>query len=153
MLSWIRTTYAGTTEPLQAKQLQKAISDAFGVTTSSTTVRHLLRRGLGMTYKQIYRGEIRANTVRAKQKRQMASVLYVKVLAAGKALGARSILTVYRQARRQHRREHAGPDWLHPSWMGSGKQADLLEADVPSVQVQHHRSSKCRRESSLSNLL
>ena len=36
-----------------------------------------------MSYRKIYRLEIRANTVKAKQKRQMAAVLYVRELAVG----------------------------------------------------------------------
>ena len=39
-----------------------------------------------MSYKRLYRCEIRANTVKAKQKRQMAVVLYTKELSLGKRI-------------------------------------------------------------------
>ena len=43
--------------------------EKFGIDVSLTTVRKLLRLELRMTYRKIYKKELLANTIKAKQKR------------------------------------------------------------------------------------
>ena len=69
--------------PLQARTIRDAVQQDHGVDLSLTSIRRMLHAE-GLSYKRVYRTEIRANTVQAKQKRQIAAVLYTKQLAAGK---------------------------------------------------------------------
>lgn len=46
--------------------MQRDLADRYGVDVSLTTVRKILRLELGMSYKKIYRGNVRSNTVPAK---------------------------------------------------------------------------------------
>ena len=58
----------------------------FDTTISMTTIRKLLSHELQLSYKKIYRGEVRANYLQAKQKRQLAAKLYAHELALGKKI-------------------------------------------------------------------
>ena len=60
ILEWVRSKVAHTVIPLQAKELKQSIEDAFGVVVSITTVYRILHTELAMSYKRIYRGEIRS---------------------------------------------------------------------------------------------
>ena len=83
ILDWVRAKFASTTIPIQAKELQQLIRDTFGISVSITTVYRILHRELSMSYKRVYRCEVRANAIKSKQQRQLASVLYVRELSTG----------------------------------------------------------------------
>ena len=51
------------------------------VELSEQSVRNLLREELQMSYRSLHRSEIHCNTVKSKQKRQLAASLYAKELA------------------------------------------------------------------------
>ena len=84
MLRWVHQKYGQGSGPLQARHVQRDIEAHFDVDVSLTTVKKILRLELGMSYKKIYRGNIRTNTVKAKQKRQYAAALFARLLADGK---------------------------------------------------------------------
>ena len=66
MLRWVHQKYGRQCGPVHAKHIQRDIKDHFDVDVSVTTIRKILRLELGMSYKKIYRGNILANTIKAK---------------------------------------------------------------------------------------
>ena len=81
MLDYIHEKYDHCMNPIQAKNLQLDLKEHYDKEISLTTIRKILKIELGMSYKKIYRGNILANTIRAKQKRQYAAVLFARLLA------------------------------------------------------------------------
>ena len=69
ILDWLRKMFVQARSPLQTKQLQQQIKSTFGVSVSITTIHRILHREFSMSYKRVYRSEIKANTIQAKQKR------------------------------------------------------------------------------------
>ena len=81
MLQWVHEKYDNKHGPVQAKTIQYDLMQQFDQDVSLTTVRKILRIELGMSYKKIYRGNPLANSIKAKQKRQYAAVMFAKLLA------------------------------------------------------------------------
>ena len=71
--------------PLQSKLILNEIKANFGIDMSLTTI-HKIFHWLRMSYKKIYRPDVRHNTVPAKQKRQLSALLFAQQLAQGKII-------------------------------------------------------------------
>ena len=67
VIAFVKQRISKSKNPLQAKQVQAEIQAEKKVDLSLKSVRKILR-SLGVSYKKIYRAEIRFNTVLAKQK-------------------------------------------------------------------------------------
>ena len=85
VIAFVKQRISKSKNPLQAKQVQAEIQAEKKVDLSLKSVRKILR-SLGVSYKKVYRAEIRFNTVLAKQKRQLSALLFAQQLAQGKII-------------------------------------------------------------------
>ena len=69
MLSWVQQRYGRCTGPLHAKAVRRDLKEEFGADVSLATVRKILRLELSMSYRKVYRQDVRANTVQVSRSR------------------------------------------------------------------------------------